>query len=159
MKILIVYATKTGTTQKCAEILRQQLENTTLVNLKTKEQEIAEYDCIIIGSPIRIGMIDKSVKQFITKNKELLRTKKVAYFICCGFNDNWKQYYESNIPKELLEEAVTYESFGGELDITKQKGFDKFVVNMVTKNMEQDRETKILEENIEEFIKKIKEIH
>ena len=94
MRILIVYASKTGTTERCAGILGQNLKDVTIINLiAAQNEDIDKYDLIIIGSPIRMGMIDKRVKDFISKNFELLKNKKVAYFICCGFNENWKQYY------------------------------------------------------------------
>lgn len=156
MRILIVYASKTGTTERCAGILGQNLKDVTIINLTaTQNEDINKYDLIIIGSPIRMGMIDKRVKDFISKNSKLLKNKKVAYFICCGFSENWKQYYEQNFPKELLDNAITYESFGGEMNLEKQKGFDKFIVKMVIKNMPQDKEVKILNENINRFIEKI----
>ena len=40
--------------------------------------------------------------------------------------------------------------------LEKQKGFDKFIVKMVSKNIAQDKEIKILTENIDRFIEKIK---
>lgn len=57
---------------------------------------------IIVGTPIRMGMIDKKIRKFLISNIENLKLKKVAYFICCGFNENWKSYYEQNISKDLL---------------------------------------------------------
>ena len=118
--------------------------------IAAQNEDIDKYDLIIIGSPIRMGMIDKRVKDFISKN--------VAYFICCGFNENWKQYYEQNFPKELLDKAITYDSFGGEMNLEKQKGFDKFIVKMVSKNIDKNKEIKIINENINQFIEKVKEI-
>ena len=142
MKTLIVYVSKTGTTEKCAGILGQSLKDVTIINLTAiQNEDINKYDLIIIGSPIRMGMIHKKVKEFINKNAEILKNKKVAYFICCGFAENYKQYFEQNISKELLE---------------KQKGFDKLIVKIVSKNIEQDREIKILNENIDRFIEKVK---
>ena len=145
MKTLIVYASKTGTTEKCAGIIGQNLKDATIINLSARQNEdINKYDKIIIGTPIRI------------KNVEILKSKKVAYFICCGFAENYKQYFEQNIPKELLEKAIIYDTFGGEMILEKQKGFDKFIVKMVSKNIAQDREIKILTENIDRFIEKVK---
>ena len=157
MKTLIVYASKTGTTERCAEILGQNLKEAIIINLTAiQNEDINKYDKIIIGSPIRMGMIHKKVKEFINKNTEILKNKKVAYFICCGFAENYKQYFEQNISKELLEKAITYDTFGGELVLEKQKGFDKFIVKMVSKNIAQDREIKILNENIDRFIETVK---
>lgn len=159
MKTLIVYSSKTGTTEKCAGILGQSLKEVTITNLATMpNQDIHTYDVIIIGSPIRMGMIDKKVKKFISENFNILQNKKVCYFICCGFSENWKQYYEQNFPRELLDNAVTYDTFGGEIDLEKQKGIDKFIVKMVSKSMDKDKTIEILNENINKFIEKVKEI-
>lgn len=124
-------------------------------NIDNLKEDINQYDLIIIGSPIRMGMIDKRIKKFLLNNREKLKVKKTAYFICCGFHENWKKYYEENIPKDLLESAVVYDSFGGELDIEKQKGFDKWIIKMVSKSIEEDKKIEILEENIDKFIKKL----
>ena len=157
MKILIVYASKTGTTEKCVGILGQNFKDVTIINLTAiQNEDINKYDLIIIGSPIRMGMIHKKVKEFINKNTEILKNKKVAYFICCGFAENYQQYFEQNISKQLLEKAITYDTFGGEMILEKQKGFDKFIVKMVSKSIAQGREIKILNKNIDRFIEKVK---
>lgn len=155
MKTLIIYASKTGTTQKCAKRIKEQLKDATVVNIDNQKEDISQYDLIVIGSPIRIGMMDNRIKKFLKNNKEILKGKKTAYFICCGFHENWKKYYEENIPKDLLESAITYVSFGGELDLQKQKGFDKWIVKMVSKNIEESKKIEILEENIEKFIQEL----
>ena len=155
MKTLIIYASKTGTTQKCAKTLKEQLKDATVVNIEDQKEDISQYDLIVIGSPIRIGMMDNRIKKFFINNKEILKGKKTAYFICCGFHENWKKYYEENIPKDLLESATTYASFGGELNLQKQKGFDKWIVKMVSKSIEESKKIEILEENIEKFIEEL----
>lgn len=158
MKTVIIYASKTGTTEKCAKNINTQLTDSTIVDIYTKNEDINKYDLIIIGSPIRMGMIDKKIKKFLIKNKECLKTKRTAYFICCGFNENCKEYYEKNIPKDLLNNAITYDSFGGEIDIKKQRGFDKFIIKMVSKSVDKNKEIKILNENIDNFIKKLNKV-
>lgn len=155
MKSLIIYTSKTGATESCAKKLKEQLKDCTMENIDNLKEDINQYDLIIIGSPIRMGMIDKRIKKFLLNNREKLKAKKTAYFICCGFHENWKKYYEENIPKDLLESAVVYDSFGGELDIEKQKGFDKWIIKMVSKSIEEDKKIEILEENIDKFIKKL----
>ena len=87
-----------------------------------------------------------------------MKLKKTAYFICCGFNENYQKYYEQNIPKELLDSAIVYDTFGGELDIEKQNGFDKFIIKMVSKSIDGNKEIKILDENIDKFIGKLNEV-
>jgi len=155
MEILIVYAGKTGTTEKCAGILGQKLKTATIINLNAENADISKYDFVIVGSSIRIGMLHGKVKDFIKKNKETLLTKKAAYYICCAFPDQYKEYFEKGIPKQLLDSAITYNTFGGEMDISKQKGFAKFIVKMVSKTEERKKGAKINYENIDEFVKKV----
>lgn len=158
MKKLIIYASKTGTTEKCAKNISMLLKDVTTINIYNQNENINKYDLVIIGSPIRMGMIDKKIKKFLLNNMECLKSKKIAYFICCGFNENWKKYYEQNIPKDLLDRAIIYDTFGGELDIKKQKGFDKFITKIVSKSTDKNREIKILNRNIERFIREINEL-
>lgn len=158
MKTLIIYASKTGTTEKCAKELNRQLKDSKTVNILNQNEDITKYDLIVVGTPIRMGMIDKNIKTFLSSNIETLKSKKAAYFICCGFNENWKQYYEQNFSKELLDNAIMYDTFGGEMNLEKQKGFDKFIVKMVSRSIDKDKEIKILYENINKFIEKVKEV-
>ena len=88
MKTLIIYASKTGTTEKCAKEINRQLKDSKIVNILNQDEDINEYDLIIVGTPIRMGMIDKKIRKFLISNIENLKSKKVAYFICCGFNEN-----------------------------------------------------------------------
>ena len=158
MKLLIAYSSRTGTTEKCVNILKEKLPEAILVNLRIDKANIDEYDYIIIGSPIRMGMFPKEVRNFIKKNKEILKTKKCAYFICCASNDDYEKFIQSNIPVDLLDKAVCYDTFGGEYNMENLKGFNKFVISMV-KKIAGDKlgEVKIIDENISRFIKRIKE--
>lgn len=156
MKAIIVYGGKSGTTEKCAKILSEKIGNAPTINLHEKNTNVSDYDLVIIGSNIRAGMMDGKVRKFIIKNREVLDNKKLAFYICCGFAKNKDQYFTNNFPKELLDKSIVYDTFGGEMDISKQKGFDKFVIKAVSKS--NNVEVKILEENIEEFVEKIKEV-
>lgn len=155
MKTLIIYASKTGTVEKCVTYMKQKQRNLEVASIHDLHQEIEEYDCIIIGSPIRMGLLDKKIKDFILRNKECLKRKRTAFFICCCFQENFKTYFEQNIPKDLLENAIVFDSFGGELDMKKQKGFDKLMTKIVSKMIKKNNKAKILTKNIESFLDKI----
>lgn len=68
-------------------------------------------------------------------------------------------YYAQNIRKELLNKAITYISFGGELDLEKQKGIDKFIVKMVNKNINENNKVELIEKNIDLFIRKLQKFN
>lgn len=159
MKTIIIYASKTGTIEKCVSYMKQKQKDIEAVSINDLQYSIEAYDLIVIGSPIRMGLLDKKIKEFILKNKNCLKQKRIAYFICCGFHENFKTYFEQNIPKDLLENAIAYESFGGELDINKQKGFDKIIVKIVSKTVGKNKEVKILTENIDQFLEKIENLN
>lgn len=156
MRTLILYASKTGTTEECAKRLKAEIPGSRLINIYDSAINIEEYDAFIIGSPIRMGMIDKKIKRFLRQYQKYLKTKGVAYFICCGFPKNMKKYYQENFPFDLLESAIIYDTFGGEMGIEKQKGLDKLIVMMVTKRVGGIGKVKVLDENIERFIQKVK---
>ena len=154
MEYLIVYTSKTGTTKKCAEILKEKLENSTLINLEEKNPNLEKYSTIIIGTPIRMGKIDSKIKKFIKNNEKILLTKKVGYFVCCYFENEYDNYFKANFKEELLKHSIIYSSFGGLIDLNKLKGFSKIIANMVVKTNKKN--TKINEENINKFLEKIK---
>ncbi|MEG0829224.1 MAG: flavodoxin domain-containing protein [Anaerovoracaceae bacterium] len=134
MNVLIAYASKTGTTEKCAKILKALVDDATLCNLAKEKPALNEYNFIIIGGSIRMGKLHKSAKEFITKNKDTLMDKKTAYFICNCFPDNVEDIIQKNIPADLLKKAIVASSFGGEIDPTKQKGMDKLITKIVAKS-------------------------
>ncbi|MDD3241587.1 MAG: flavodoxin domain-containing protein [Bacilli bacterium] len=157
MKGLIVYASKTKTTEKCSKILSEELDFK-MVNIKDKKPDISNYDVIVIGSYIRMGMIDRQIKKFIIENKEKLLKKKCALYLCCGVQENMDKYFWTNYPQEILECAILKECFGCSLDVNKLKGIEKFVVKMMSKKNDTLKEKCINEKSIIKFVKTIKEI-
>lgn len=133
-KILIAYASKSGTVKMCAERLARELDGHSidLVDLnENMPKDIDSYDFVAVGSSIRMGKLQSRAASFIDRFEPVLKKKRTGYFICCGFTDSADEYFANNIPSELLEYAVAYECFGGELDPKKHKGFDRFVVRAV----------------------------
>lgn len=153
MKTAICYATKTGTTRECAELLKKQLEDAILCNIETDKADLSKYDCIVVGGSIRMGKLHKAASEFIQKNKSILMEKKCAFFICNGFPEQEEAFLVQNIDKELLAHSVCAASFGGKLELDKLKGMDKFIARAVTNSMKNDPNAmpKILPENISKF--------
>lgn len=136
MKILAVYATKTGTAEECLSLLARHLPSheMTLCRLKkgTVLPSLDEYDVILVGSPVRMGRIDKRVRRFMNEEGERLKEKRTAYFLCCGLIDCFDEYAEKLIPRELRENAISVSCFGGDMSVDKQKNIlDKMIVRSV----------------------------
>ena len=68
MKTLIIYASKTGTTEKCAKEINRQLKDSKVINILNQKEDINRYDLIVVGTPVRMGMINKEIKKFLISN-------------------------------------------------------------------------------------------
>ena len=64
MATLIVYRSKHGCTESCAEKLTEKTkDDTTLVNLKEKRGfDLADYDTVLVGGSIHVGRIQGVVR-------------------------------------------------------------------------------------------------
>ena len=158
MKTLIVYATKHGCTEKCAEELSGLLEGeVNLCNLKKEPfVDISQYDVVIIGGSIYAGRIQNEVRNFCEDKMNFLDNKRIGLFICCLFEgEKAETQILSSFPKELLEKAISKQCFGGEFNLSGMNFFEKIIVRMVTKTGNEsknkdikDMPSKIISKNI-----------
>lgn len=150
MRVLIAYAGKTGTTRKCAAMLAKKFPVAFTMDLDVDKELInTDYDLIIIGSNVRMGALNRNVKTFISNNRELLLERKFALFACCAFVENVNQYFQNNVPKNILEHAIVYDTFGGEINLKELNGLEKTIVKTVLSR--ENRVIEIDEEKIEKF--------
>ncbi len=152
MRTLLVYSSKYGCTEKCAEILAKKLlGETRLINLKKdKNPDLSGYDRVVVGGPVYIGKINKEVKSFCAINLDLLKKRKLGLFICCmAEGKQAKDELDGAFPKELLETAAAKDYFGGEFMVTKMNPIDRLIVKKIAKT-EKDV-SNILTDRIERF--------
>ncbi len=133
-KTIILYQSRTGTTEKAVKLLAEKLKgDTTIVNLKKdKAPSLDDYSNVIIGGSIRASMIQSGIKKYIEKNMELLKTRDIGLFLCCmeeGATAE-KQFNES-YPEELRNIARARGLFGGEFDFDKMNFLEKGIVKKV----------------------------
>ncbi len=136
MNTLIVYASKHGCTEKCAQLVAKELHNKTdIINLNTQENiDISKYDKVIIGGSIYIGKIQKAVSQFCSTNLNELKRKKIGLFICgMQEGDAITTEINQNFPAELINIAAAKEHLGGEFVFAKMNFVEKFIVKKVSK--------------------------
>ncbi|MGV8152639.1 MAG: flavodoxin family protein [Candidatus Nanoarchaeia archaeon] len=132
--ILVIYYSRTGNTEKIAskiaKKLNAQIEEINVLkdyrgffgfiragyqaamSKKPKiffSKNLADFDLIVIGSPIWAGTICSPIKTFLHENKESL--KKIAFFCTCGGEDAAK----------ALEEVAKISNPLGFLKITKKE--------------------------------------
>jgi menaquinone-dependent protoporphyrinogen oxidase len=124
MKTLIVYATKSGGSRECAELLADKIKDCSIYDLSEQAPNIEDFDTVVLGSGVRMGKIYKPVKKFIENNMTSFRSKKTAFFLCNSYMDTFQKVVEKNIPKELIDRSIGMESFGGIPPFTKPKNSD-----------------------------------
>lgn len=157
MNTIIIYSSKYGCTADCANYLKRGLPGSvTLADINNHDHlvnDLENYDTVIFGSSVYVGAISKKMRMFCRNHVDLLNTKKIGIFLCCGIPAEVNGYFAKNFPSVLLENAVVTKYFGGEARIDQLKGLDKIVMRVVARG-NYDR-FKILPDNIESFIKKI----
>lgn len=156
MNILIAYASKSGTTETCVHILEQDFNGQAeLVDLTYIEPSLDTYDTVLIGGPIRYGKLHSSVKKFIKKHLNDLKQKEVGLFICCADIGNAEQYFHTNFPDELLEQATAIDCFGGEIRSQALGIFEKFIAKLALKSYPDGQQPSILKDNIHIFADRV----
>lgn len=86
MKVLVVYDTKYGNTQRVAELIAEGLRSTgaeaVVENMKKVNlDEAGGFDAILMGSPNHIGRPTRTFKKFVGKLKKAnLKEKSLAAF-------------------------------------------------------------------------------
>lgn len=168
MNILIVYATKSGTTEDCARELGTYFSahSVTYADLSAEQPTPRDFDIVIIGSYIRNGKIAKSVSAFIKNNRADILARRFGLYLCCGSSDRALEYFKANFDSELWEKAASAMTFGGEARVDRQKGMDKLIMKLMlhvvrANNRDEDRDRDIplpalIPENIRRFADQIK---
>ncbi|MFA5925393.1 MAG: flavodoxin [Parcubacteria group bacterium] len=156
MKTLVIYYSRTGTTKKVAEMIAEkmgadieEIKDTVdrsgvkgylksgrdamkkrLTKLMPLQKNLAEYDLLIIGTPIWGWNMSAPVRTFVTDQKDNI--KNAAFFCTMGGSGDERAFSEM---EEIIEKKP------------------KDVLSLMTKNVA----TGGFEEKVNEFVNSIKE--
>lgn len=153
MKILIAYATRYGTTEKCANILADLLvkksHEVELVNLKKNTKvKPDDFDIVAIGGSIVAFRMNSAVKKFVKRNLNTLIEMKTGIFIC-GANENLDELLKKGYPEQLIEKAAAKGHFGFEMNWERMNKITRGMMQKASKTT--DPISKIKNDNIIEF--------
>lgn len=132
-RILIVYASKYGCTEKAAFLLQAKLNGAEVVNLRyAKVPELAAYDTVILGGSIYYGRIRKEMAVFTAKHKQELLQKRLGLFICAGMTgEKGEQELKNAYPEMIYNKALVREVMGDEVYPDRISALDKWVLRVV----------------------------
>ena len=116
-KTLIIYESKYGTTEKIAKYLSLVLGPAKYCKTSEFKDEFKDFDLILLGSPIYSGKIVPKIIDFIEKNINWLKTKKIALFCTCISTKDGNE----NLTKleKILGKVITKRALGGILKHNK----------------------------------------
>ena len=83
-RILVAYATRSGSTAEIAQAIGKELTNAgftaDVAEFKTVST-LSGYNAVVIGGPLYMGSVDGAFGKFIGKNREQLQKIPVAAFV------------------------------------------------------------------------------
>ncbi|MGL4108925.1 flavodoxin domain-containing protein [Clostridium sp. LP20] len=163
MKSIIIFGSKYGTAEMCARKLKEKLGGEVdLVDINTnKDISLSDYDKVIIGGSIYMGMMNKEIKNFVQNNKEELIKKDFGLFmVCMSDNEKAKQQFKENFDEDILKNAKGKVNFGGAFLFSKMNFFERQIIKMISKSQKNDEKVdgkkdinRIDESSISDFVK------
>ena len=159
MKILIAFATRYGTTERCAEILKNILtekqHEVIVIDLKkNKKVTLKDYDAVVIGGSFMMFRMNSLVIKFVKSNLDTLLKMKTGLFMC-GADDKWEEEIKKGFPEELLKNAAVQGYFGYEMNWDRMSPIFRGMMQKSYNTTEPVR--MINKENIEKFADQIAE--
>jgi len=133
MKTIILYATKHGAAAEIAQRIAGKIEGAVIHDLKQDVPSLADFDCVIFGSPVYAGNIRREAKKFLSQNASTLHEKKLGLFLCGIGAEGAKKFFDNNFSNEILQKAKATCFSGGIFDPQKANGFERFIIKLVTK--------------------------
>ena len=126
-RILVVYASRYGSTQETAEKVATAFGESGLdadVQPARQVQDLAGYRAVVLGAPLYIGRWLKDARRFLERHQAALTALPVAVFTLgpTRAEDEWQEV-RAQLDKQLAEypwlKPVAVELFGGKYDPAK----------------------------------------
>lgn len=135
LKTLIIYDSRYGCAEKCAQMIGSKLNNAEVVHVKNAPEDIGFYDIIIIGGSIYMGRIQSRIRKFCKRHLKVLNKKTIGLFISCMFvGERGKEQLQNAFVKEFADKAKAKDFFGGEITFNKMKFFDRLLIKLLRKS-------------------------
>jgi menaquinone-dependent protoporphyrinogen oxidase len=160
MKKIIIYASKYGCTEKAVKLLKSKIpgEIKTVNLAREKAPDLSAFDTVILGGPIYIGKMHKVLYDYMQQNREVLKKKRLALFVCAGEQDPAasEKQLTSAFPEELYNCAIIREAIGGELHLDKMSFMTKLMLRVV-KGIKEDY-SRLSEVKIDRFAREVSNV-
>lgn len=158
VKKLIVFGTKSGTTENCAMRIKANMnfQDVEVINLKVDNKpDLSNYDTIIIGTPIYMGRINGKVNSFLLKNHDILMQKNIHFFVCgLAHGAEGVELFRKEIAEDLFNHASQVRQLGSEIHPERLNPLYRMIIKKIIEAQKPD--IGLLETEIDEFAKEIR---
>ena len=135
-KILVVYASKCGSTGEVAEAIGRTLcTNGTTVDVQLAQNviDVSPYQAVVVGSAIRMGQWLPEAVKFVETHQEPLSQVPVAYFSVCmtlqdDTDENRREAAGYIDPMRDIVQPVNTGAFAGAMDYAKLSLPFRFII-------------------------------
>jgi len=141
VKTVIIYSSVDGQTLKICNKLRdvyqQNDQNVELFSINDFNEDVTNYDRLIIGASIRYGVHNKKIIDFINTNKKQLDSIKTAFFsVNLVARKSEKSTPDTNpyvikFFKNIDWTPTIVGVFAGKLDYKKYPFFDRIMIQFI----------------------------
>ncbi|SFN69594.1 menaquinone-dependent protoporphyrinogen IX dehydrogenase [Salegentibacter flavus] len=142
-KLGIIYSSVDGQTRKISQALLQQLHRqqiaVKLYSIEDFEEEVTDFDLLVIGAGIRYGKHNLKVRQFVLNNKESLSRISTAFFsVNLVARKSDKNSPETNpylikFLKDVNWNPDMLAVFAGKLDYRAYSLLDRIMIKLIMK--------------------------
>lgn len=137
MRYLLIYATKTGSSRRCASLIAANLnaQDCEVVDIASGQPDLSGFDAFVAGSYVRMGKMDKRIVSFIKKHQDDM---PFGIFACGCYPQNFADAALRNLGDDILEKAVTCDFLGADLIVENYKGLDRTMAKIMVATKEKD---------------------
>lgn len=131
MKVLIAYASKTGTAAECAQRLQKELKgaDVTITDLALETPCPHLYDVVIVGSSIRYGKMRREAVDFLRQKQDEIAAIPHGLFLCLGSGHAFDEICQTCFSDELRKTAFAVLNFGGRLKLKQAGLWERFLLH------------------------------
>lgn len=137
MKVAVLYASKSGTTEQAAHLLAQELEHmgmdARLYDLR-RPTPAPDADAVALGSCVRMGRLHRAARAYARAHQAELLAKPLALFVCRLGQDDTAPLIEAQLGQALVRHAEYADTVGGMLDFDRLRGLEKLIMKAATKD-------------------------
>jgi len=154
-KILVLYATQEGQTEKIAKVITGHLEKcgaeAVLANVSNIDPsvQLPDYDMLVFGASVHEGAIERTMQDFINSHARLIGQKERSFFLVSlsaaekdqEARDAWLSDMEKKITARLQVPFDQMEMIAGALKYTQYNWLTRFFMKHIVGNAGGDTDT------------------